>query len=67
MAVKLLWVILITPVTRFGHGEMLFDFSFAPCAWFARIECSVLISVSNKRMPDETMLLNSSAYYAKIN
>ena len=50
MAVKLLWVILITPVTR-----------------FARIECSVLISVSNKRMPDETMLLNSSAYYVKIN
>ena len=67
MAVKLLWVILITPVTRFGQVEMLFDFSFAPCAWFVRIECSVLISVSNKRMPDETMLLNSSAYYAKIN
>ena len=65
MAVKLLWV--ITTVTRFGQVEILFDFSFAPCAWFVRTMCSVLISVSNKRMPDETMLLNSSAYYAKIN
>ena len=48
MAVKLLWVILITPVTRFGHGEMLFDFSIALCAQFVRIECSVLIFVPYK-------------------